>query len=107
MVMWKPSASASRVADIYFDVVTVTGTENIMMAAALAEGTTILRNAAREPEIKALADVLNRMGAKIEGSGTSEMTIHGVEQLHPVEAAIIPDRIETGTFMAAAALYRW
>ena len=91
-------------ADIYFDVVTVTGTENIMMAAALAEGTTVLRNAAREPEIKALADVLNRMGAKIQGGGTSELTIHGVDRLHPIEAAIIPDRIEAGTFMAAAAL---
>jgi UDP-N-acetylglucosamine 1-carboxyvinyltransferase len=99
-------ASCDRLkgADIYFDVVTVTGTENIMMAAALAEGVTILRNAAREPEITALADVLNRMGAKIEGAGTSEVTIDGVEQLSPVNAAIIPDRIETGTFMAAAAL---
>jgi UDP-N-acetylglucosamine 1-carboxyvinyltransferase len=99
-------ASCDRLkgADIYFDVVTVTGTENIMMAAALAEGVTILRNAAREPEITALADVLNRMGAKIEGAGTSEVTIDGVDQLSPVTAAIIPDRIETGTFMAAAAL---
>lgn len=93
-----------RGAEIYFDVVTVTGTENLMMAAALAEGTTILRNAAREPEIKALADVLNDMGARIQGAGTSEITIQGVRVLHPVEAAIIPDRIETGTFMAAAVL---
>lgn len=91
-------------ADIYFDVVTVTGTENLMMAAALAQGTTVLRNAAREPEVKALADVLNRMGARIKGAGTSEMIIDGVEALHPVEVPIIPDRIETGTFMAAAAL---
>jgi UDP-N-acetylglucosamine 1-carboxyvinyltransferase len=91
-------------ADIYFDVVTVTGTENLMMAAVLAEGTTVLRNAAREPEIKALADVLIQMGARIKGAGTSEMTIEGVETLHPVETRIIPDRIETGTFMAAAAL---
>jgi UDP-N-acetylglucosamine 1-carboxyvinyltransferase len=90
--------------DIYFDLVTVTGTENLMMAAVLAEGTTVLRNAAREPEITALADVLNRMGASIKGAGTSEITIDGVERLHPVEAAIIPDRIETGTFMAAAVL---
>ncbi len=90
--------------DIFFDVVTVTGTENIMMAAVLAHGTTVLRNAAREPEIIALADVLNRMGARIEGAGTSEVVIHGVDSLNPISAAIIPDRIETGTFMAAAAL---
>jgi UDP-N-acetylglucosamine 1-carboxyvinyltransferase len=93
-----------RGTDIYFDLVTVTGTENLMMAAVLAEGTTVLRNAAREPEITALADVLNRMGASIKGAGTSEITIDGVERLHPVQAAIIPDRIETGTFMAAAVL---
>jgi len=91
-------------ADIYFDVVTVTGTENLLMAAVLAEGTTVLRNAAREPEIEALADVLIKMGARIEGAGTSEITIQGVESLRPAEAQIIPDRIETGTFMAAAAL---
>jgi UDP-N-acetylglucosamine 1-carboxyvinyltransferase len=72
----------------------------------LAEGTTVLRNAAREPEIQALADVLVKMGARIQGAGTSEITIHGVERLHPTEARIIPDRIETGTFMAAAALTR-
>jgi UDP-N-acetylglucosamine 1-carboxyvinyltransferase len=99
-------ASCERLigADIYFDVVTVTGTENLMMAAVLAEGTTVLRNAAREPEIQALADVLVRMGARIQGAGTSEITIQGVERLHPVETRIIPDRIETGTFMVAAAL---
>jgi UDP-N-acetylglucosamine 1-carboxyvinyltransferase len=90
--------------DIFFDVVTVTGTENLMMAAVLARGTTLLRNAAREPEIIALADVLNQMGACIEGAGTSEIVIHGVDNLNPISAAIIPDRIETGTFMAAAAL---
>ena len=93
-----------RGADIYFDVVTVTGTENVMMAAVLAKGTTVLRNAAREPEVAALADVLNQMGARIQGAGTSEITIEGVEALQPITAAIIPDRIETGTFMAAAAL---
>jgi UDP-N-acetylglucosamine 1-carboxyvinyltransferase len=93
-------------ADIYFDVVTVTGTENIMMAAVLAQGTTILRNAACEPEVQALADVLNRMGARIEGAGTSEIVIEGVERLYPVSHRIIPDRIETGTFMTAAALTR-
>jgi UDP-N-acetylglucosamine 1-carboxyvinyltransferase len=99
-------ASCDRLvgADIYFDVATVTGTENLMMAAVLAEGTTVLRNAAREPEIQALADVLVKMGARIQGAGTSEITIQGVERLHPTEARIIPDRIETGTFMAAAAL---
>jgi UDP-N-acetylglucosamine 1-carboxyvinyltransferase len=93
-----------RGADIYFDVVTVTGTENIMMAAVLAEGITILRNAAREPEVAALADMLNRMGARIEGAGSSEITIEGVDSLHPTRVAIIPDRIETGTFMTAAVL---
>jgi UDP-N-acetylglucosamine 1-carboxyvinyltransferase len=75
-----------------------------MMAAVLAQGTTVLRNAAREPEITALADTLIKMGAHIEGAGTSEITIHGVERLHPTQVRIIPDRIETGTFMAAAAL---
>ncbi len=99
-------ARASRLkgADIYFDTVTVTGTENIMMAAALAEGTTVLRNAAREPEVVALADVLVQMGADIQGAGTSVVTIQGVSQLKPTRAEIIPDRIEAGTFMAAAAL---
>lgn len=101
-------ASAGRLkgADIYFDVVTVTGTENLMMAAALAEGTTILRNAAREPEVVALAETLTKMGADIEGAGTSIITIHGVSALKPVEERIIPDRIEAGTFMMAAALTR-
>lgn len=93
-----------RGADIYFDVVTVTGTENLIMAAVLAEGTTILRNAAREPEVLALAQVLNRMGARIQGAGTSKIIIEGVSRLSPIEAAIIPDRIETGTLMTAAAL---
>jgi UDP-N-acetylglucosamine 1-carboxyvinyltransferase len=91
-------------AEIYFDVVTVTGTENIMMAAVLAQGTTVLRNAACEPEVKALADVLNTMGGDIQGAGTPEIVINGVASLNPVTAEIIPDRIETGTFMAAAAL---
>jgi UDP-N-acetylglucosamine 1-carboxyvinyltransferase len=101
-------AEADRLigADIYFDVVTVTGTENIMMAAALAEGVTILRNAAREPEVVALADVLNKMGADIRGAGSSVITITGVETLRPVSVSIIPDRIEAGTFMVAAALTR-
>lgn len=91
-------------AEIYFDTVTVTGTENIMMAAALADGVTVLRNAAREPEVVALARVLTRMGADIQGAGTSVVTIQGVSELNPVEAEIIPDRIEAGTYMAAAAV---
>jgi len=101
-------ASADRLVgdDIYFDMPTVTGTENLMMAAVLAEGTTVLRNVAREPEIIALADVLNQMGADVRGAGSSVITIHGVPQLHPAEVTIIPDRIEAGTFMAAAALTR-
>ena len=101
-------ASAGRLkgADIYFDIVTVTGTENLMMAAVTAKGTTVLRNAAREPEVVALADTLVKMGADIEGAGTSIITINGVSCLNPVETAIIPDRIETGTFMMSAILTR-
>jgi len=101
-------ASAGRLkgADIYFDVVTVTGTENLMMAATLAKGTTVLRNAAREPEIVALAETLINMGADIQGAGTAVITINGVSSLKPVEATIIPDRIEAGTFMMAAVLTR-
>jgi len=91
-------------ADIYFDLPTVTGTENIMMAATLAEGTTVLNNAAREPEIVNLADVLRGMGAKINGAGTDVITITGVPRLSGTEAAIIPDRIEAGTFMIAAGI---
>ncbi len=89
--------------DIYFDMPTVTGTENLMMAACLAKGTTVLHNAAREPEIVALADALTRMGAKINGAGTAIIAIEGVPDLSPVEIEVIPDRIETGTFMAAVA----
>ncbi|HPC85614.1 MAG TPA: UDP-N-acetylglucosamine 1-carboxyvinyltransferase [Smithellaceae bacterium] len=99
-------ASAGRLkgADIYFDLPTVTGTENIMMAATLAEGTTVLNNAAREPEIVNLAEVLRGMGAKISGAGTDVITITGVPRLSGTEAAIIPDRIEAGTFMIAAGI---
>jgi UDP-N-acetylglucosamine 1-carboxyvinyltransferase len=93
-------------ADVYFDIATVTGTENIMMAAVLADGVSVLHNAAREPEVVALADVLNKMGADIRGAGTAIITIKGVSKLNPVSAAIIPDRIEAGTFMVAAALTR-
>ena len=101
-------ASAPRLvgSDIYLDIPTVTGTENLMMAAALAEGKTILRNAACEPEVVALADVLNRMGADIRDAGTAMMTIYGVPSLNPVSTSIIPDRIEAGTLMTAAALTR-
>jgi UDP-N-acetylglucosamine 1-carboxyvinyltransferase len=99
-------AKASRLkgAAIYFDISTVTGTENIMMAAVLAKGTTVLENAAREPEVVNLADVLNGMGARISGAGTDVITIEGVDSLHPVEASVIPDRIEAGTFMIAAGI---
>jgi UDP-N-acetylglucosamine 1-carboxyvinyltransferase len=101
-------AKAKRLkgADIYFDIPTVTGTENIMMAATLAQGTTVLNNAAREPEIVNLAEVLSGMGARINGAGTDVITITGVTSLQPVEATIIPDRIEAGTFMIAAGITR-
>ena len=93
-----------RGAEINFDMVTVTGTENLMMAATLAEGVTILRNAAREPEVVALAETLNRMGANILGAGTAVVTIEGVPALEPVQTRIIPDRIEAGTLMVASAM---
>ena len=95
-----------RGATIVFDVVTVTGTENLMMAAALAKGSTMLENAACEPEVEELARVLNKMGAHIRGAGTSTISIEGVEELHPIDHAIIPDRIEAGTLMVAAAITR-
>jgi UDP-N-acetylglucosamine 1-carboxyvinyltransferase len=95
-----------RGATIVFDVVTVTGTENLMMAAALAKGRTALENAAREPEVEELARVLNKMGAKIRGAGTSLITIDGVDDLHPIEHSIIPDRIEAGTLLVAGAITR-
>jgi UDP-N-acetylglucosamine 1-carboxyvinyltransferase len=97
-------ASKLKGTTIYFDIPTVTGTENIMMAACLAEGTTVLKNAAKEPEVINLADVLNGMGAKITGAGTDIITIDGVDTLHSVEASVIPDRIEAGTFMIAAGI---
>jgi UDP-N-acetylglucosamine 1-carboxyvinyltransferase len=99
-------ATAKRLkgGEIYLDLPTVTGTENLMIAAVLAKGVTVLRNAAREPEITALSDVLNAMGAEISGVGSPVITIHGVKKLKPVTATIIPDRIEAGTFMVAAAL---
>jgi len=95
-----------RGATIVFDMVTVTGTENLMMAAALADGHTTLENAAREPEVEELARVLNKMGARIRGAGTPLITIDGVDEMHPIEHAIIPDRIEAGTLLVAAAITR-
>jgi len=100
------SAPHLKGSDIYLDLPTVTGTENLMMAAVLAEGKTILRNAACEPEVVALADVLNQMGADIRNAGTAMVTIHGVPSLSPVSTSIIPDRVEAGTLMTAAALTR-
>ena len=91
-------------AEISFEKVTVTGTENVMMAAALADGKTVIRNAACEPEIEDLAELLNRMGARIKGAGSPTMEIEGVEGLGGAEHTIIPDRIETGTFIVAAAI---
>jgi UDP-N-acetylglucosamine 1-carboxyvinyltransferase len=90
--------------EIYFDRVSVTGTENLMMAAALADGVTVLNNAAREPEVIDLAELLNKMGARLEGAGRSEIRIEGVDKLGGAEHTIIPDRIETGTFAVAAAI---
>ena len=90
-------------ARITTDMVTVTGTENFLMAACLAEGTTVLENAAMEPEITDLAEMLIKMGAKIEGHGTSRITIHGVERLHGCEHQVVADRIEAGTFLCAVA----
>ena len=86
------------------DMVTVTGTENLMMAATLADGLTIIENAAREPEVKDLAICLNKMGAKISGAGTDRIEIEGVETLHGTEHKILPDRIETGTYLVAAVM---
>ena len=88
---------------VYFDIPTVTGTENLLMAAVLAEGTTILKNAAREPEIANLIDMLTGMGARIEGRNTDRLTIHGVDELRPADCDIIPDRIEAGTYLIAIA----
>ncbi len=93
-----------RGARIYFDISTVGGTEHLLMTAALAKGETVLENAAREPEIIELAEVLNGMGARIEGAGTDTIRIRGVEQLEPMNHAVMPDRIEAGTFMIAAAI---
>jgi UDP-N-acetylglucosamine 1-carboxyvinyltransferase len=91
-------------ATVHFDRITVTGTEDLMMAGVLARGETVLRNAAREPEVVDLADLLIKMGAQVEGAGTSTIRIRGVEKLHGAEHTIIPDRIEAGTFLIAGAI---
>lgn len=98
------TADSLKGISFYFDTVSVTGTANLMMAASLAEGETILENAAKEPEVVFLADVLNQAGAKIQGQGTDIITIQGVSSLKPIECRIFPDRIETGTYMIAAAI---
>ncbi len=102
------ATSEGRLKGTHFlmDTVTVGGTENLLMAAALADGKTILENAAREPEIVDLANMLVAMGAKIEGIGTSTLTVHGVESLHGCTYRVMPDRIETGTYLVAAAATR-
>src|SRR5579863_1424252 len=91
---------------IQFDRITVTGTEDVLMAAVLARGETVIENAAREPEVVDLADLLTKMGAQIEGAGTSTIRVQGVAALHGAEKNIIADRIETGTFVIAGALTR-
>jgi UDP-N-acetylglucosamine 1-carboxyvinyltransferase len=96
------SASRLRGATILFDLPTVTGTENLLMAAALADGHTVLENCAREPEVVALAEALNAMGARIHGAGSSIISVDGVTSLRPMEVRVIPDRIEAGTLLAAA-----
>ena len=93
-----------RGASIHFDRITVTGTEDILMAAVLASGETVIENAAREPEVVDLADLLAKMGARIEGAGTSLIRVHGVDRLHGADHSIIPDRIEAGTFLIAGAI---
>jgi UDP-N-acetylglucosamine 1-carboxyvinyltransferase len=100
----KARAKRLKGAHIHLDLVTVTGTENIMMAAVLAQGTTVIENAAQEPEVIDLANCLNAMGAKIEGAGTATLIIEGVERLSGTTYEVLPDRIETGTFLVAAAI---
>jgi UDP-N-acetylglucosamine 1-carboxyvinyltransferase len=100
----KARAKRLKGARINMDIVTVTGTENIMMAATLAKGTTVIENAAQEPEVVDLANCLNSMGAKIEGAGSATIVIEGVEQLHGTQYDVLPDRIETGTFLVAGAI---
>ena len=99
----KPPTDRLKGASILTDMITVTGTENLLMAATLASGTTILENAAREPEVGDLAELLVKMGAKISGIGSDRLVIEGVEKLHGAEHSVIPDRIEAGTFLCAVA----
>lgn len=98
------SAKCLKAANIIFDITTVTGTENIMMAATLAEGTSVIENAAQEPEVVDLANFLIAMGAKISGAGTNTLIIEGVNSLHGAEYCVLPDRIETGTYLVAGAI---
>jgi UDP-N-acetylglucosamine 1-carboxyvinyltransferase len=100
----KARAKRLKGARIFMDLVSVTGTENLMMAAALADGTTVIENAAREPEVVDLANCINAMGGKVSGAGTDTITIDGVEKLHSAEHSVIPDRIETGTYLVAGAI---
>lgn len=100
----KARARRLRGARMFMDLISVTGTENLMMAAALAEGTSVIENAAREPEVVDLAECLNAMGARISGAGTHEIVIQGVSRLHGAHHSIIPDRIETGTYLVAGAV---
>lgn len=100
----KATAKRLKGARYVFDMVTVTGTENVMMAATLAEGTTVLENCAQEPEVVDLAHCLNAMGARVEGAGSNRITIHGVDRLHGGRYDVLPDRIETGTFLVAGAM---
>jgi UDP-N-acetylglucosamine 1-carboxyvinyltransferase len=100
----KARAKRLRGTQLYLDISTVTGTENLMMAAALADGTTVIENAACEPEVEDLAQVLTAMGADIEGAGTTVLTIRGVEHMHPVRYDVMPDRIEAATLMVAAGI---
>jgi UDP-N-acetylglucosamine 1-carboxyvinyltransferase len=99
-----PKGGRLKGAHIVFEKITVTGTENILMAAALADGETVLENAAREPEVTDLVEMLRKMGAEISGDGTSTLRIRGVERLHGTEHTVIPDRIEAGTFLVAGAI---
>jgi UDP-N-acetylglucosamine 1-carboxyvinyltransferase len=99
-----PNHGRLKGAHIVFEKITVTGTENILMAAALADGVTVLENSAREPEVTDLVIMLRKMGAQIEGDGTSTLRIRGVEKLHGTEHSVIPDRIEAGTFLVAGAI---
>ena len=99
----KPQSDRLKGASILTDMITVTGTENLLMAATLASGTTVLENAAREPEVGDLAELLVKMGAKISGIGSDRLVIEGVEKLHGAEHSVIPDRIEAGTFLCAVA----